>query len=271
MQRNDQESERPLYASLRYDVRKKLGLGWGEYVLLDMVYHLSAKHGYCYKTVSSIANDLGITFTGAKKMIARLIDRELLIVKNNGFVCGSSYIDCAYLTKDGNTTESELSSERTKKNQTKFRKAEKPETLQNMQNQTKFKKVNLVAKSELSSDKNNNIDIHIENSTKVLLASDDAPAVYGKPEINELFEYWETKTGVSIQAKLKPNRYAASSLLKRYGADGVRRLVDGAVQARGQRYPAPQISDFTELQRDLNRLLSWGKDRMTQTPKVVKI
>lgn len=257
MQQN-QENERPITVALNYEVRKRLKVSFTEYVLLDMVYHLSAKHGYCYKTATAIARDLGLTFTGVKKMIARLVERELLVAVPGGLKCASAYIDCAYLSKDVTTTKTKLSSERSTKNQTKFREAKNPETLQNMQNQTKFTKPNLVAVTKLSSDKNNNIDIHKDNLDKSKLEA-VAPTQYGKPEINELFQAWQAITGYPISSSVKANRNAASNLFNRYGHDGVCRLIAGAMQANDERFSGIKIADFVALQFKLNELLAWGR------------
>lgn len=119
--------------------------------------------------------------------------------------------------------------------------------------------------------KNHNKNTYKELVTNVTKAPAE-PRAYGKPEINELFQYWEAKTGVGIQAKLKSNRNAANNLLKRYGADKLHQLIDGVALAQADRY-APRICDFTELQAKLTQLLTWGKTKMTTTTKerVVKI
>ena len=77
-----QENETPLYATLLYEVRKKLELSIGEYFYLDMVYHLSHnENGYCYKSLENIGDDMGITSIGVMKLRDRLEKRGLLVVK----------------------------------------------------------------------------------------------------------------------------------------------------------------------------------------------
>lgn len=98
----------------------------------------------------------------------------------------------------------------------------------------------------------------------------EAPVIYGKPEINEAFDYWEKTTGVGIQARRQSNRNAANNLLKRYGAEKLHQLIDGVALAQADRF-APSISDFTELQDKLTKLLVWGKSKSNTTAKVVKI
>lgn len=80
----------------------------------------------------------------------------------------------------------------------------------------------------------------------------------GNDDINSLFDYWEEKTGIPISARVKQNRFACSNLLKKHGADNLKRLVDGVTIAQSEKY-APSISDFADLQQKLSALLVWGK------------
>lgn len=72
------QSEKPTYATLFTHVRVKLDISPAEYWLLEMVYHLSHKTGYCYKTASSIGYDLGLTKRGVNFMIQRLCEKGLM-------------------------------------------------------------------------------------------------------------------------------------------------------------------------------------------------
>jgi hypothetical protein len=100
----------------------------------------------------------------------------------------------------------------------------------------------------------------IQNTTNVV----EPPARYGKPEINELFDHWAEQCGYNIETRVKANRAAASNLFKKYGVDGVKRLIDGVALAQGDRY-APNIGDFSELQSKLPQLIVWGKKKHTLT------
>lgn len=84
------------------------------------------------------------------------------------------------------------------------------------------------------------------------------PTVYGKPEINDMFNYWQETTGLTITARLTPNRRAAANLIKKYGQDRLHRLVDGVAMAQSDQY-APRIADFTQLQNKVDELILWGK------------
>lgn len=95
------------------------------------------------------------------------------------------------------------------------------------------------------------------NTTNVVLG-----AQRGKPEINELFDYWEKTVGYPIQAKVQMNRNAVNNLLKRYDTEKIKLLINGVSQAQGTEY-APQISDFIQLQAKLSDLFRWGKKKGT--------
>lgn len=130
--RQQQENERPPYATIQYATVVKLDISWAEAVLLDMVAKLSLQQGYCYKSVTSIARDMRLTFTGTKKMLTRLRQRELLVEVPGGLRCGQAYLET--LTEYVETGETELSSK----------------TELSLKNRTKFNE------TELSSDKNSN-------------------------------------------------------------------------------------------------------------------
>lgn len=96
-----------------------------------------------------------------------------------------------------------------------------------------------------------------ENSTNVELAT------YGKPEINKMFNYWQEKTGVAITARATINRRACNNLIKKYGDEKLRKLIEGVAMAQGDQY-APRIADFAQLQSKVDELIVWGKRKTTK-------
>lgn len=84
---------------------------------------------------------------------------------------------------------------------------------------------------------------------------------YGKPEINELFEYWAQQCQYNIETRVANNRRAASNLYKKYGTEKMHRLIEGVSMAQNDRF-APTIGDFCELQQKLPSLIVWGKKKM---------
>ena len=87
-----------------------------------------------------------------------------------------------------------------------------------------------------------------------------AKPVYGDPNINALFDYWELTVGYALISNKQKNRNACNNLLKRIGEDKVKQLIDGVAMSQEDRY-APRIADFAQLQLKLNDLLEWGKRR----------
>ncbi len=101
---------------------------------------------------------------------------------------------------------------------------------------------------------NNNTDLH--NSTNVELA--ETAKTFGKPEINDLFNFWEEQLGYKITSKQTANRRAAHNLIKKYSYETVKKAVRGVSAASEDRY-APGISDFCALQSKWNELVLWIK------------
>lgn len=97
-----------------------------------------------------------------------------------------------------------------------------------------------------------------------------AKAEYGKPEINEMFEYWKSCMGYEISSKVADNRKACYNLYRKHGDETLRRLIGGVAVASEDKY-APRISDFIQLQAKLNELLAWGKKQGTSTKKGLKL
>ena len=105
-----------------------------------------------------------------------------------------------------------------------------------------------------------------QNDTDVSLAKS-----HGNPDINEMFETWQTITGIAISSKRDMNRRACSNLLKKHGKEGLEKLIRIVAVAQGDQY-APTISNFADLQSRLDALLVWAKKKsLTQAGKVVHI
>lgn len=114
-----------------------------------------------------------------------------------------------------------------------------------------------------NSDQNKSIN---KKSSKKEKVSDDTLAPKGKPEINEAFESWQELTGLPITSQVKANRFAASNLLKKHGADGVRKLIKLVAASQQDRY-APRVADFRGIQAKQNELLVWAKKTMVAQQK----
>lgn len=111
--------------------------------------------------------------------------------------------------------------------------------------------------------KNKELRIKNSNSNELELAE---PVQYGKPEINELFDFWEQTVGYPIKSKIKANRNAAQTLITRHGVEGVRRFITWASMAHSDRFATKQqkISDFISLRENDNHLYLWAKGKAGQ-------
>lgn len=109
-------------------------------------------------------------------------------------------------------------------------------------------------------EKKENIDTKVSNTRA------KTPSV----DINEMFDYWTQTVGFEIKGQAQKNRYACSNLLKTYGVDNLKKLVDGVARASQDRY-APRIADFTQLQQKQNDLINWGKKSIDTKMKGVVI
>lgn len=94
--------------------------------------------------------------------------------------------------------------------------------------------------------------------------------VIGKPEINELFDYWLEKTGIPISSKIQMNRNACNNLFNKNGMEKTKKLIDGVALAQTDKY-APGIADFIQLQSKLSELLVWGKKNTKKTVTIPPI
>lgn len=96
-----------------------------------------------------------------------------------------------------------------------------------------------------------------------------SPESYGKAEINQLFETWESTTGLPITSNKTKNRYACNNLINKYGVEGVEKLIRVVEKAQMDKY-APRVADFCDLQAKLNQLLLWAKGQ-TVNQQVISV
>jgi hypothetical protein len=97
-----------------------------------------------------------------------------------------------------------------------------------------------------------------KNITTDVVIGAEAPEEYGKPEINEMFDYWQEVCGYDITSNRQKNRNACKNLIKKHGAEKLQQLIRGVAMSQDDQY-APRISDFAGLQSKLNDLLVWGR------------
>lgn len=92
---------------------------------------------------------------------------------------------------------------------------------------------------------------------------------YGRADVNELAELWESETGISIKGQQNERRQLYN-LLRKYGYEATKTLVKrvGATKRSRDRY-APQIavpSDLTGKYSKLPRMQMWEERNQTSRP-----
>ncbi len=121
-----------------------------------------------------------------------------------------------------------------------------------------------------------NSTVHIDNTKEntkenksIDLTSMGETPVFGKPEINEMFEKWNEIVGYELESNKQRNRNACNNLIKKYGVEGLTKLMLGVAKSQNDQY-APRISDFVSLQAKYNDLVAWGK-RQTTTRGIIRV
>lgn len=234
MDTEPQEAEHLPFITIRPEVMRQLKISANEYMVLDTVYHLSRKHGYCYKSLGYMAADLSLPKMTVKNIIDRLMQRGLLGRSAAGLTISNTYADAAYISTKTVQPRTKMVRKRTKMVPAVPKPYDRTKTAPKKYNKKDIEK-------------------------NVTIVTGDAPQ-YGKPDINDAFAYWETAIGYAISGRITANRRAASNLIKKHGLDTVKRLIDGVALAQGTPY-APRIADFCGLQADVSKLLAWGKQQ----------
>lgn len=89
------------YSVIFYHVVADLGITLEEYIFLDIIYRLSARTGYCYKSAAGIGSDIGMQRRQAARIMRRLYDKGLVTyVDGAGMKVGDTYLDAAVLHKE---------------------------------------------------------------------------------------------------------------------------------------------------------------------------
>lgn len=102
MTQQTNQTESPRYATLLYDVRKALGISIPEYFYMDMVYFLSRRTGWCFKSLEAIAEDMGMQKSGVSYMRDRLVKKGFLERNKKGEVRATDkYEEIAIINRGG--------------------------------------------------------------------------------------------------------------------------------------------------------------------------
>jgi hypothetical protein len=115
----------------------------------------------------------------------------------------------------------------------------------------------------------NNTNTDISNT---LSKDNDKPTVYGKPEINELLEYWKQTTQLKV-TKVKDQRNALNTLLKHYSVDEIKLLINVVTSSYTDKF-APQKVKCTTL-RDLcynhNQVNVYARTKLNKRKEIVYV
>lgn len=108
------------------------------------------------------------------------------------------------------------------------------------------------------------------NTNVLQLANADGNGVqkssYGSEQINEAFEWWRQAFGYELKSS-QQNRRAVYNMLrsKTKGEQWLKQMIALLVEAKRDKYSGIHIANFADLQRDWEKLMSWGSARYQQT------
>lgn len=102
----------------------------------------------------------------------------------------------------------------------------------------------------------------------------DEPKSYGREDINEIIDLWESETGITIKGDANQRRQVYN-LIRKHGHEATKALVRrvGAMRRVNDQF-APQIltpADLTGKYSKLSRLEAWENRHQEQHPQVVII
>lgn len=223
------------YTVVQHAARQELGISFIEYVVADEIYQLSYKTGWCYKSKENMAARFGIDRRSVTRAVETLI--QLGLIERDD--------ETRHLRVSEKWYSTVIYSDRDKMSHT------------GTEMQTDRDKMSHDDRDKMSHKSNN-----IENTNKSITNVMGETPTYGNPEINEAFELWEQVVGYKIEGRRQPNRNAANNLIKKYGIEGVKKLLQGVALANSDTY-APRISDFVSLQAKYNDLMAWGNKKKT--------
>lgn len=89
-------------------------------------------------------------------------------------------------------------------------------------------------------------------------------------EINALFALWEKSVGKAIVSNVKKNRFACHNLVKRYGIEGMEKLIATVAVSTNDPY-SPMIFDFVSLQAKQSALDVWIKKKKAQAQEKAQL
>lgn len=266
MTSKEHEQVQVRYTTLHYDVLDQLNLSLTEGAVLDTVWKLSLKTGYCFMDREIMAKRLRMTRQGLNKIITRLTARELIVRGKKGLAVTDAYVDIA-LFVSGN----KVSSTPEEKMETKFPAKAKSGNKVSKKRKQSFQQVE--TKLPNNRGDNNSIELQVELISKSNdLESAGAPKqTYGSPDVNEVMDFWTLTVGYPIQSKVKPNRNAASGLVKKHGMEATKRFIVWVSMAQSDRFATKEQKpvDLVELRSNVSHVYAWAKKKAIEQNNAV--
>lgn len=93
---------------------------------------------------------------------------------------------------------------------------------------------------------------------------------YGKPDINELFDYWEFTMGYPITVKKVENRRFANTLLRTRSSEVIQQYVALVAANRSERF-VPQVSGFVDLYYKWDKLTEFFMRKQAQGNDIINL
>lgn len=225
------------------------------------------KEGQCWPSYAKLATDTGYTERALKEAIHELISAGLITKEHqnrqNGRQTSNTYQIMVVDTPDGPV----YKSSETMNHSSRFQRRGEPQdthpreprnTPMGVKSKTPHINSPILTHPISNSPNTASYDAGKPGGIATVDNSLKREKEYGKPEINELFRYWEQVTGTPMLARVQLNRNACETLIRKCGVEGVRRLIDGVALTLNDRY-APQIANFIDLLEKLDKLTAWGK------------
>lgn len=116
-----------------------------------------------------------------------------------------------------------------------------------------------ITKEKLLNDNTNVLSLDTSEKTELQKTS------YGSERINEAFRWWHEAFGYELKPS-QANRRAVWNMLraKNKGEQWVKQMLALLVEAKRDKYSGIRIANFSDLQRDWEKLLAWGSAKYEQ-------
>lgn len=233
------------YTTVQHDVRLKFNLTMNDYAVIDCIYHLQLKKGWCNCSKEYLSKWLGISSRSIFVIIKKLEERKLL--KRNKQLLKTTkkwYAEFSDYEKIAQPDYEESSHQTMKKVHSDYEES-------SHNNKTYIKK-----------------DIKEELDSNLIVQAPEKKE-YGNEDLNLIMQKAE-KLSFAIQGTKTYNRRMAWNLYKKFGLEKTIKSIEYAAAIRGQPY-APIINDFGQLYKKIGDLICFYEKEDKTKLKFIKI